>query len=452
LRWGPGGPGYSASGSTTQFAYDQAEGLPLVLQAGSVEYITGPNGLPVEQVSGSTVRYYLADQLGSTAGLVDTSGTVQDSYSYDPYGQRTVVSGSASDTPFGYAGQYTDSESGLQYLRARYYDPATGQFLTPDPLADLPGGHPYAYAADDPINFSDPWGLCQHSELGVCLDIVTDTASAAGQRAGNAAGWVSHQVANAGGAVVGPNGPIYGAGQALSSAASSTLTLLHIAATINNCADPILPGSCNPQALGQQNLNTLALTAYIVYHPDDALSQSWTAIIIPYVQDIQCGRYGRATGRGLGTLLLFFFARGTGATEDTVGGAGAIRIFRIEEPGNPNPGITLEQAADAAQRNGIDMRMFELAYEEAWRRGIKGSSSFTPLNRFFTAYQVYRTPSGRFLLTLTNEGLADEQTAVATIAHELNHVRGVLNNGVPTSEVDAEIAAMFAEEYFVGQR
>ena len=41
---------------------------------------------------------------------------------------------------------------------ARYYDPATGQFLTRDPLVDATG-QPYAYAADNPVNFADPLGL-----------------------------------------------------------------------------------------------------------------------------------------------------------------------------------------------------------------------------------------------------------------------------------------------------
>jgi RHS repeat-associated protein len=61
--------------------------------------------------------------------------------------------------PFQYAGQYTDTESGLQYLRARYYDPNTQQFLTVDPLVDETG-QPYGYAADNPMNVVDPSGLC----------------------------------------------------------------------------------------------------------------------------------------------------------------------------------------------------------------------------------------------------------------------------------------------------
>jgi RHS repeat-associated protein len=57
------------------------------------------------------------------------------------------ANGDAAGTPFGYAGEYADAESGLVYLRARSYDPATGQFLTRDPATGLTAA-PYAYAGD----------------------------------------------------------------------------------------------------------------------------------------------------------------------------------------------------------------------------------------------------------------------------------------------------------------
>lgn len=60
--------------------------------------------------------------------------------------------------PFGFAGEYQDKETGLYYLRARYYDPRTGAFLTRDPLEPITAT-PYAYAANDPINLVDPLGL-----------------------------------------------------------------------------------------------------------------------------------------------------------------------------------------------------------------------------------------------------------------------------------------------------
>jgi YD repeat-containing protein len=106
--------------STTNQLWDLAEGMPLLVQDGTTRYITGPGGLPIEQVDGSNnVLYYYQDQLGSTRGLLDGSGNTQATYTFDPYGNVTSKTGSAT-TPFGYAGQYTDSESGLQYLRARY--------------------------------------------------------------------------------------------------------------------------------------------------------------------------------------------------------------------------------------------------------------------------------------------------------------------------------------------
>jgi RHS repeat-associated protein len=79
-------------------------------------------------------------------------------YAYDPYGNVASFSGSKLANPFQFAGQYTDPESGLQYLRARYYDPATAQFISKDPLTSLLG-QPYAYAADNPTTLTDPSGL-----------------------------------------------------------------------------------------------------------------------------------------------------------------------------------------------------------------------------------------------------------------------------------------------------
>src|SRR5437763_2824369 len=117
-------------------------------------------GGPIEQVgSDGTVLYYYQDQLGSTRGLLNGAGqTVATSTStYDPYGNLTASTGSVR-TPFGFAGQYTDAEAGLQYLQARSYDPVTMQFMSADPLHDLTA-QPYAYAAGNPLSMLDPTGL-----------------------------------------------------------------------------------------------------------------------------------------------------------------------------------------------------------------------------------------------------------------------------------------------------
>jgi RHS repeat-associated protein len=78
------------------------------------------------------------------------------SATYDPYGLLVTSSGTLS--PLGFSGQYTDTESGLIYLRARYYDPVTAQFMTVDP-ALAATGQPYAYVANNPLEGSDPSGL-----------------------------------------------------------------------------------------------------------------------------------------------------------------------------------------------------------------------------------------------------------------------------------------------------
>ncbi len=148
--------------SPTNFVWDSASGLPLLLQeqitTGSTtittSYIYGPGGAVVEQVAGSTPAYYHPDQLGSIRALTDSSGTVVLSRDYDAYGNLTVNSGTAR-SPFGYSGEYTDAESGLVYLRARYYDPLTQQFLTKDTmLTQLP----YSYVNGNPTNWRDPSG------------------------------------------------------------------------------------------------------------------------------------------------------------------------------------------------------------------------------------------------------------------------------------------------------
>ena len=151
-------------GVTTTFR-DIAGGLPVVLDDGA-RYVYGA-GL-VSQVSGANTYYYLADGLGSTMKTVDARGKVVNGYTYDVYGKKTSSSGSQANE-FDFAGQQTDP-TGLQYLRARYYDPETGTFMSRDPMSTLPGwtGNPLGYAGANAVNRTDPTGLWCVGPL--CLD------------------------------------------------------------------------------------------------------------------------------------------------------------------------------------------------------------------------------------------------------------------------------------------
>jgi RHS repeat-associated protein len=104
-----------------------------------------------------TVLFYQTDQLGTTRVLADGIGSVRGTFTYDPYGNLTASSGSYS-TPFGYSGEYRDAETGFIHLRARYYDPLTGQFITQDP-AIATTRQPYSYVKSNPLNATDPSGL-----------------------------------------------------------------------------------------------------------------------------------------------------------------------------------------------------------------------------------------------------------------------------------------------------
>jgi RHS repeat-associated protein len=153
------------SGTTSYLTWDMTTSLPLILSDETSSYIRGPGGLPVEQISnGGAVTYLHHDQQGSTRMLTSSTGAKEATFTYDAYGNTTGTTGTAK-TPLGYNAQYTSSDTGLIYLRARTYDPATAQFLTVDPMMGITRA-PYNYTGDSPLNRSDPGGLDFLEEAG----------------------------------------------------------------------------------------------------------------------------------------------------------------------------------------------------------------------------------------------------------------------------------------------
>ncbi len=146
----------TVSGITTSFTWDTSGSLPLVLQDGSSTYVYGPDGTPLERITGSTATYLFHDQQGSTRLLTSSAGALTGTYSYDAYGRTTAHTGASANLQ--YDSQYTDAESGYQYLRARYYDPLTLEFISTD-IASEWTQQRYQFAAEDPLNTADPLGL-----------------------------------------------------------------------------------------------------------------------------------------------------------------------------------------------------------------------------------------------------------------------------------------------------
>jgi RHS repeat-associated protein len=123
----------------------------------------------VSQYRAGETSYYLHDGQGSVRALTDPAGAVTDRYTYAAFGELVEQEG-ATENPYRYTAQQYDEEAGLYSLRARYYDPAAGRFLSRDPLEqwrDVREVNAYAYAVNHPINWSDPIGRQAMGEYGI---------------------------------------------------------------------------------------------------------------------------------------------------------------------------------------------------------------------------------------------------------------------------------------------
>src|SRR6202011_834969 len=112
---------------------------------------------PLAMLRSSTTSYFHADGLGSVTSLSNGAGSIANTYTYDSFGKLTASTGSLV-TPFEYTARQSDSESGLYYYRARYYDSTAGRFISEDPIRFEIGLNFYAYVANDPVGQIDPSG------------------------------------------------------------------------------------------------------------------------------------------------------------------------------------------------------------------------------------------------------------------------------------------------------
>ena len=110
-------------------------------------------------VAGTALTVLHGDPLGSTIATTDGTGAVTARMRYDVFGER--LDSDASTTPYAFAGERMDGTE-LQYLRARYYDPTVGRFLSRDPFpaqaADTQTFNRYVYVKNNPTNYVDPSG------------------------------------------------------------------------------------------------------------------------------------------------------------------------------------------------------------------------------------------------------------------------------------------------------
>ena len=140
-----------------------ADGKQLVSVTTSYPGIDQPHSI----YQNGAISYYLQDVSGNITGLVDTAGTLQNHYSYLPFGAADTTAEAVTNT-LKFAAREYDAEVGLYYMRARYYDPGLGRFISEDPIGLAGGMNAYSYASNAPADMADPFGLdgdptCTHT-------------------------------------------------------------------------------------------------------------------------------------------------------------------------------------------------------------------------------------------------------------------------------------------------
>jgi RHS repeat-associated protein len=153
------GLGDRLSQNGVNYTLDLNAGLTQVLSDGTTSYTYGLGR--ISQQSGNAPEYFLGDALGSVRQLTDQTGAITYAASYDPYGVVTQVSGEGQSA-YGYTAESQDVASGMVYLRARYYNPVDGRFVSRDtwegdefqPVTY----NKWTYANANPTYYVDPSG------------------------------------------------------------------------------------------------------------------------------------------------------------------------------------------------------------------------------------------------------------------------------------------------------
>jgi RHS repeat-associated protein len=155
----------NADGEVTQYVVDSNDSLAQVIaeldanNQVNVAYLHGDD--LISQYRGNEVNYYHYDGLGSTRTLTNPNSEVTDSYTYEAFGELQEQTGNTENN-YLYTGEQLDPNTGDYYLRARFYHPGSGRFLSMDSFdgnaQDPITLHKYLYANGNPVNMVDPSG------------------------------------------------------------------------------------------------------------------------------------------------------------------------------------------------------------------------------------------------------------------------------------------------------
>jgi RHS repeat-associated protein len=209
----------NAAGAVTKFLYDGLNNLKDYAADGETVLASYTQGIGIDKLISRTdaqgARYFHADALGSTRLMTDGDEDTVATYVYDAWGKLTSPPNQNDGNKFKFTAREFEDEIGLQYNRARFYDPGIGRFITQDPLTKGPDDpticyknniystveravkeyvnafephrtlNRYVYCCNNPINFIDPLGLeaawydelsqWGHSNLEISKDAVNNS-------------------------------------------------------------------------------------------------------------------------------------------------------------------------------------------------------------------------------------------------------------------------------------
>ncbi|MEM7765591.1 MAG: FG-GAP-like repeat-containing protein [Pseudomonadota bacterium] len=354
-----------------------------------------------ESVGSTYERYLHRDHLGSVESISDPVGGMLNRYSFDAFGKRRNSDWTAdsSDTLLstpqafdrGYTGHEHLDNTKLIHMNGRVQDPILGRMISADLLVPNPAlsqdFNRYSYVRNSPLNYTDPSGFQVADNFG--------NPSRTGI----------------------PN---------------------YIYTPSDQTIQEQLTQNIRREALG---------LVYDLPQNNEEFREAFVANVKPFL--MRSGRDAVTAGDiafrtlaidykdpFLGDIRAEILLAVTPLKILKLGKLTRYKTFSRGSGGAPN--ISLEEAEAVARRNGIDTRQFKLEYEDGPHFGFMsqlGDGS------------VFRAADGRFVITLQNAGLENARAALETIAHELNHIRGVLKTGQPTTEDVAEAAGKAAGKF-----